>query len=156
MWGIILLMTPVPMGERRSSGMSTPHSLYKGDSHVVLDVNVADIKEGCVLGIVVEQLDDDGNSVATEGVGPYRHAKSHCCLTAVRGSIVRIKWLLTGDRPSSTFSVQMRGLPDRAVSEDSEFDGDVDPRELTAIDLGTLGGLRSYLASLAKEPQPRA
>jgi len=146
-------MTPVPMGERRSSGMSTPHSLYKGDSHIVLDVIVADIKEGCVLGIVVEQLDNEGVPVATESVGPYRYAKSHRCLTAARGSTLRIKWLLAGDRPTSTFSVQMKGLSAGAVSEDNVFQGGLDPDQPAAIELGSLGGLRSYLASLAKKPQ---
>jgi hypothetical protein len=136
--------------------MSTPHSLYKGDSHVLLDVTVTDIKEGCALGIVVEQLDDDGSPIATESVGTYRHAKSHRCFTAVRGTTLRIKWLLTGDRPSSTFEVQIQGLSQSAVSEGGDLENSMDPAELAAIDIGTLGGLRTYLGSLTEDPQARA
>jgi hypothetical protein len=32
----------------------------------------------------------------------------------------------------------------------------MDPAELAAIDIGTLGGLRTYLGSLTEDPQARA
>jgi hypothetical protein len=151
-----LLMTPVPLGERRSSGVSAPHSVHKSDSHVLVDVCVTDINEGCGLGVVVEHLDEEGIAIATESVGTFRSPDIRRCLTAAKGSRLLIKWLLTGDKPSSTFSVQIQVVAADALSQSSESSDRPDLTELVAIDLSTLGGLRSYLGELTQGPQARA
>jgi hypothetical protein len=153
---ISLLMTPVPLGERRSSGVSAPHSVDKDESHVLVDVCVTDIKEGCALGILVEHLDDEGLATATEIVGTFRSPDSYRCLIAAKGTRLLIKWLLTGARPSSTFSVQIKVIWADALSKSSEQDDNPDLTELVAVDLSTLGGLRSYLGELTHKPQARA
>jgi len=151
-----LLMTPVPLGERRSSGMSAPHSIHKDDTHVLVDVCVTELNEGCALGIVVEHLDDDGATIATESVGTYGSPQSHRCITAAKGTRLLIKWLMTGIRPSSTFSVTIKLISAHAASNGTETSDDSDLTEPVAIDLSTLGGLRSYLGGLTKEPRARA
>jgi hypothetical protein len=150
-----MLMTPVPLGERRSSGVSTPHSVQKDDGHVLVDVCVTDIKEGCALGVLIEHVDEEGASIATEIVGTYRSQENHRCLTAAKGTRLLIKWLLIGAKPSSTFSVQIKVISPDALAESSKSSDHPDLTELVAIDLSTLGGLRSYLGDLTQGPQAR-
>jgi hypothetical protein len=151
-----LLMTPVPLGERRSSGVSAPHSVQKDDSHVLVDVCVSDIKDGCALGVLIEHLDDEGAAIATEIVGTYRSQETHRCLTAAKGTRLLIKWLLIGPKPSSTFSVQIKVISPEALAKSNEPSDQPDLADLVAIDLSTLGGLRSYLGELTQAPSTRA
>ena len=143
-----LLMTPVPMGERRSSGTSALHSIYRDDSHLLVDVTVSDVKEDCVLGLVLEQLDEDGAITSEEVVGTYAEPRAHQHIASVSGARMRIKWIQVGSRPSCTFGVLLRAVksapaPDERAHESGERVG---------IDLTTLKGLREYVGLMRREP----
>jgi hypothetical protein len=127
-----LLMTPVPMGERRSSGVSAPHSTYIDESHLLVDVTVTDVKEDCALGLVLEHLDEDGSLIASENVSTYVGPRAHQHITSPKGCRLRIKWILTGVKPLSTFAVTTRGMFSSAATEAAATDHD--PMERPRID----------------------
>jgi hypothetical protein len=149
---------PIPLGERRSSGMSAPHSIYPGESHLLVNVTVTAMKEGCALGLVLEHLDETGAPIAAENVATYVAPRTHQCIAAVKGCMVRIKWILTGDRPSSTFGATTQGVSSRPMATTNDEAGE-DPTftQFFGVDLTTFQGLREYLSCMtpqAKGPGP--
>jgi hypothetical protein len=149
-------MTPVPMGERRSSGMSAPHSTYVHENRLVVDVNVTDVSEGCALGLVLEHLDEAGALIAAENISTYVSPRAHKLMTIAKACRLRIKWVLTGTKPSSTFSVTTEGLSSLLASEGIGSDEDPDVADSLGIDLTTLHGLREYLGTMAQEAKTRS
>ena len=150
------LLTPIPMGERRSSGMSAPHTTYLDESHLSVDVTVADVKEGCALGLVLEQFDETGALIAAENVSTYIAPRAHQHITTAKGCRWRVKWILTGLKPSSTFAVNARGMSLVSTSTGAAVGRDRDLAESPRVDLTTFGGLREYLEVTMPVPEPRA
>jgi hypothetical protein len=147
---------PIPLGERRSSGMSVPHSIYPDESHLLINVTVTAMKEGCALGLVLEHLDETGAPIAAENVATYVAPRTHQRIAAVKGSMVRIKWILTGQRPLSTFGVITEGISSNRMATTKDEAGE-DPNftQSFGVDLTTFKGLREYLScmtQLAKGP----
>jgi hypothetical protein len=132
------------MGERRSSGMSAPHATYVDENYLIVDVNVTDVKEGCALGLVLEHMDEDLALIAAENVSIYMAPRAHHLVTSVKGRRLRIKWILTGVKPSSTFGVVTEGISSIPVSTEAAEKG-ADPKESLGIDLSTFQGLRNYV-----------
>ncbi len=150
---------PIPLGERRSSGMSAPHSIYPGESHLLVNVTVTAMKEGCALGLVLEHLDETGAPIAAENVATYVAPRTHQRIAAVKGCMVRIKWILTGERPSSTFGVITEGISSNRTATTKDKAGE-DPNSTQSfgVDLTTFQGLREYLSCMtpqAKGPGPK-
>jgi hypothetical protein len=145
-----LLLTPVPMGERRSSGTSPMYSIFLDETHLLVDVSVSEVKEGCALGVVLEHLDENGLVIAAEIVATYAVPRAHKRITTAKGRRLRIKWILTGVKPSSTFGVSAEGFASIPMSES----GDSDRSELHRVDLITFQDLRKYLDTMMNEPQP--
>jgi hypothetical protein len=147
----LLLMKPIPLGERRSSGMSAPQTTYPDESHLLVHVTVVALKEGCALGLVLEHLDETGAAIAAENVSTYGAPRTHKRITTVKGCMVRIKWILTGDKPSSTFGVITEGISSipLAVTEDGTGD-DLDSSTSIGVDLTSYRGLRDYLHFMAQ------
>jgi hypothetical protein len=147
-------MKPIPLGERRSSGMSAPQTTYPGESHLLVHVTVAAVKDGCVLGLVLEHLDETGASIAAENVSTYGAPRTHKRITTVKGCMVRMIWILTGNKPSSTFEVITAGISsvpiavtENGTGEDLDFSKSID------VDLTSFRGLRDYLYFMAQEPK---
>jgi hypothetical protein len=148
-----VLLTPVPIGERRSSGMSAPHSTYFDEYHLVVDVSVTEVKEGCALGLVLEHLDEAGTLIDTENVSTYVTPREHQFVTTAKGCRMRIKWILTGDKPSSTFGVTTEGMTSIVPSSVDEDSGSPDATESRSIDLTTYQGLRDYRGSMMQQAE---
>jgi hypothetical protein len=146
-----LLLTPVPMGERRSSGASALHSTYPDESHLLVELTVSDLKEGCALGIVLEHLDELGELIAAEIVSTCTAPHVHQHISSVKGSRMRIKWIQVGSRPSATFGVSVQGMPSIPPSAESRQQEDFDASELQGLNLTTLQGLRDYVRVMKKE-----
>jgi hypothetical protein len=144
-----VLLTPVPMGERRSSGTSPMHSIFRDETYLLVDVSVSEVKKGCALGVVLEHLDESGLVIAAEIVATYAAPRAHKRVTTAKGSRLRIKWVLTGDKPSSTFGVSAEGF---AAIPMCEAD-DPDHSEVHNIDLTTFEDLRKYLESMMHAAQ---
>ena len=149
-----MLVSPVPLGERRSSGASAPHSTYLDESHLLVSVRVTDVKEGCALGVILEHLDQAGALIAAENLSTYVVPRWHQCITTNKGSRLRIKWILTGDRPSSTFGVSTEGIDSvpRRAAERLE-DEDLPLTEPIPVDVSTLQGLQEYIRHMALEAE---
>jgi hypothetical protein len=146
-----LLVTPVPMGERRSSGASALHSTYPDESHLLVEVTVGDIKEGCALGIVLEHLDDVGELIAAEIVSTCTAPHVLEYISSVKGSRMRIKWIQVGSRPSSTFGVSVQGVPSIPTLAESRPHEDFEASDLEGLNLTTLQGLRDYVGVMKRE-----
>jgi hypothetical protein len=145
-----LRLTPVPMGERRSSGMSAPHSTYLDEDHLLVDVTVTEVKDGCALGLVLEHLDEAGTLIAAENVSTYVTPRTHQLVTTAKACRLRIKWVMTGLKPSFTFGVITEGL---SSLPESSGDADEDPNSAVSrgLDLTTYQGLRAYLGSMTQQ-----
>lgn len=148
----VLVMTPVPLGERRSSGMSAVHSTYSDENYVVVEVTVAQLKKGCALGLVLEHLDETGSVTDAEIVSTFLSARAHRLVTTVKACRVRIKWVLAGFRPSSTFSVSFTGMPSRPTAPHAEPNY---PESLD-VDLTTFHGLRTYMQAMMLDAEAGA
>ena len=148
-------MTPVPMGERRSSGMSAPHSTYLHENQLVVDVDVTEVNEGCVLGLVLEHLDEVGTLIAAENISTYVSPRAHKLITTAKARRLRIKWILVGAKPSSTFSVITEGLTSLSTSAEGEARDEPFLTESIGIDLTTLQGLREYLGLMTQQANVR-
>jgi hypothetical protein len=150
--GATLLLMPIPLGERRSSGVSAPHSIYLDESHLLVNVTVTAVKEGCTLGLVLEHLDETGAPIAAENVATYVAPRTHQRIAAVKGCMVRIKWILTGERPSSTFGVITEGISSNSMATTKDGAGE-DPNftQSFGVDLTTFQGLRDYLSCMTPE-----
>ena len=146
-----LLATPVPIGQRRSSGVSAPYSTYPDDDELLVDVTVIEVKEGCALGLVLEHLDEAGAVIAAESVSTYSSPRTHRFTTTAKGCRLRIVWVLTGLKPSSTFGVVTEGMPSPAAARSSGA-GDA---ESAGLDLTTLEGLRAYVGLMTQEGKSR-
>jgi hypothetical protein len=146
-----LLATPVPMGERRSSGMSAPHSTYLDDDQLLVDVCVTEVREGSALGLVLEHLDEAGALIAAENVSTYVVARTHQLITTAKGCRLRIKWVLTGDKPSSTFGVNTEGVSSVPTAAWSGTGEGSNRTEYLGLDLTTLQGLRDYVGFMTQE-----
>jgi hypothetical protein len=134
--------------------MSAPHSIYPDESHLLVNVTVAAMKEGCALGLVLEHLDETGAAIAAENVATYVAPRTHQHIAAVKGSMVRIKWILTGQRPSSTFGVITKGISSNRMARTR--DGAVEDPNFTqsfGVDLTTFQGLREYLNCMTPKGQ---
>ena len=148
-----LIMTPVPLGERRSSGMSGLHPTYPGDTYLLINVTVTQVKEGCALGLVLEHLDEDGALAAAENVATYTSSRTHQRITTVKGCRLRIKWIMTGLKPLSTFAVIAQGISSMPASIEDGSDEDPDLSETLPVDLTTFQGLHDYLGIMTREAQ---
>ena len=151
-----LLLTPIPLGERRSSGISAPHSIYTDESHLLVNVTVTAMKENCALGLVLEHLDETGAAIAAENVATYEAPGTHQRIATVKGCMVRIKWILTGERPSSTFGVTTEGISSNRIATTKDEAGD-DPNftQSFGVDLTTFHGLREYLIRMTPNARSR-
>jgi hypothetical protein len=150
----LLLMEPVPLGERRSSGMSAPQSTYSDQSHLLVQVTVAAVKEGCAVGLVLEHLDETGASIAAEIVSTYCAPRTHKRITTVKGCMVRMKWILTGDKPSSTFGVITGGISSIPMAGTADGTGeDLDLSKPIGVDLTSFRGLMDYLYFMAQSKE---
>jgi hypothetical protein len=141
-----LLLMPIPQGERRSSGVSAPHSTYRGESHLLVNVSVTEVKGGCALGLVLEHLDEAGAPIAAENVSTYLAPRTHIHTTTIKGRLVRMKWILTVDKPSSTFGVITEGIssiPTPPLEDGIRQHSDV--TQSLGVDLTTFQGLTEYV-----------
>lgn len=145
-----MVLDPVPMGERRSSGMSAPHSTYPCEGYLLVDVKVADVKEGCALGVVIEYLDEKGTVVAADNVSDYNVPRAHRRIVGPRGCAYQIKWILTGTGDSSTFGVSTDGISSLPIGDEGKIGHDPVPEGSLQIDLTTMQGLRAYLRSMER------
>jgi hypothetical protein len=144
-----LRLTPVPMGERRSSGMSAPHSTYLDEDHLLVDVTVTEVKDGCALGLVLEHLDEAGTLIAAENVSTYVTPRTHQLVTTAKACRLRIKWVMTGLKPSFTFGVITEGLS--SLPESSGENDQVPNLTIShGIDLTSYKGLRKYLGYMTQ------
>ncbi|MGH2789184.1 MAG: hypothetical protein ACRDJV_14975 [Actinomycetota bacterium] len=125
----------------------------------MVNVTVTAMKEGCALGLVLEHLDETGAPIAAENVATYVAPRTHQRIAAVKGCMVRIKWILTGERPSSTFGVITEGISSNRTATTKDKAGE-DPNSTQSfgVDLTTFQGLREYLSCMtpqAKGPGPK-
>lgn len=149
-----MLLMPIPQGERRSSGVSAPHSTYRGESHLLVNVSVTEVKEGCALGLVLEHLDEAGTPIAAENVSTYVAPRTHTHTTTIKGRLVRMKWILTGDRPSSTFGVIAEGIssiPTPPIEDETPQHSDI--TQSLGVDLTTFQGLTEYLGLMKQRAE---
>jgi hypothetical protein len=146
-----LLLIPVPIGERRNSGMSAPHSIYLNESHLVVDVCVTAVKEGSVLGLVLEHLDEEEALIAAENISIFVAPRSLQHIAAAKGCRLRIKWILAGVDPSSTFSVTAEGISSDTMSMGAGPGEALEIAESSRVNLTTFRGLQDYLGIMRQE-----
>jgi hypothetical protein len=118
---------------------------------MVVDVCVAEIKEGCALGLVLEHLDETDALIAAENLSVYIAPRAHQYVTTVKACRLRIKWVLTGAKPSSTFSVITQGLSSFSVPKWDGGSEDVAVTRALSVNLTTIRGLREYLGIMRQE-----
>ena len=145
-----MVLTPIPMGERRSSGLSAPHSTYPDENYLLIDVTVTALKPGCVLGVIIEYLDARGAVVSAEDVSAHDGPRELRRITNPKGSAYQIKWVLTGTGASSTFSVCTDGVSSLPSADEQRTGCEPILDESRKIDLTTMRGLRAYLNSLER------
>jgi hypothetical protein len=153
-----LVLNPVPMGARRSSGLSAPHSIYPDESYLLIDVTVTELKHGCVLGVIIEYLDDKGTVVAADDVSAQVVPDARRRITNPKGRTYQIKWILTGTGASSTFGIRTEGVTSLPSADQEGIRGEPVLEGSRKVDLTTMRGLRAYLSSLergaASSPPP--
>lgn len=146
-----MLLNPVPMGARRSSGLSAPHSIYPNESYLLIDVTVTELKHGCVLGVIIEYLDDKGTVVAADDVSAHFVPHARRRITNPKGRTYQIKWILTGTGASSTFGIHTEGVTSLPSAVEAEgIRGEPLLEGSRKVDLTTMRGLRAYLSSLER------
>ncbi|MGH2702594.1 MAG: hypothetical protein ACRDJ2_12575 [Actinomycetota bacterium] len=145
-----MLLTPIPLGERRSSGLSAPHSTYLDENYLLIDVTVTALKPGCVLGVIIEYLDDRGAVVAADDVSAHSGPHELRRIVNPKGCAYQMKWVLTGTGASSTFSVCTQGVASLPSADEQRTGCEPILDESRQIDLTTMRGLRAYVDSLER------
>ena len=145
-----MVLNPIPIGERRSSGLSAPHSIYSDENYLLIDVTVTALKPGCVLGVIIEYLDDRGVVVAADDVSAHGGPHELRRIANPKGCAYQIKWVLTGTGASSTFSVCTDGVSSLPSADEQRTGCEPILDESRKIDLTSMRGLRAYLNSLER------